>query len=482
MPNDCTGAAPRATNEQSPYAFGDPIQKHSSQPWMTKNTPKSARSGNTTIEVIKKKIEKKKKKAASGPKKRGSSSKNDYLLTVFNPFTGPLSGIPDLVTMRSVKFRTTQRFVISTRTGATWLAFAASPSLISGLFLAGGNTSGTVLSSISVGASALTGFQPAALNNTVSTLDIAMITSTFQSLRPVAMGAKFTCTQAATSLTGAHGMRLLPSGSLPWGLETTASITGGLSASASLTGSVTAGVSIVSPVAPLSISDLMSTLDQAVNISTPLAGLWTPEDVSSTQYADVQGLIQVSGAAEFNTVQWTNATLSETDSYLMPYGITQTAVAAGLGARTFITAQIEDTPMLVYAANGIVTGSVGELELVTCWEGIPLAYAGGILGPTLSPSVPDELAQTANLIEMMPSTYLPETEADPSRCLIASVPKAAGHLYDGSDRKSAVNGSSIARALGGTAAAAAPLLGMIPGIGGLLGPGAALIGALSQNL
>jgi len=460
------------------------MTKHERQLVVRKEEKKRSSGSTKHVEILEK--AKKKKKGATGPKVRKQGSKNLYLLCLLDPWEGPLAGIPDQVTMKSVKFRTVVRLSLSTNASCTWLACAIAPCLAGNLVFAGGNTSGSNLHSVVSGSGALESTTASTFGNVLNTNDLNMIMTTFASVRPVSMGVKVTCTQALTAATGVHGLRLLPSSAFPWGIDSTASVTGGLALSSimstTLANGGTNGPTYTGPVAPQSISAAISALENTVNVTEPVAALWSPEDVSSLEYTAANGALAVGAAAQFGTFTYTNATLSENDVYAVPYTVLSSYTSAPEVASTFVTRDAADLPYILYAASGVTTGPLGELEVAICWEGIPLPFTSGVLGPTVSPSVPDEMAQAGNLLEVIPSAYCPEASADSNRLVIEAAKKTAGHLYDGTDKKAAISGASILRGGGAVVSALSPLLGMIPGVGGILGPGAALIGGMAANL
>jgi hypothetical protein len=364
---------------------------------------------------------------------------------------------------------------------------AIAPCLAGNYVIAGGDTAGNRLNSIISGATALSGVTASSFGALVSSNDMSMIASNFASIRPVSFGAKVTCTQSLTAATGLHGFQLCAAEQFPWAIDTTASVTGGLGSSSFMTAALVntgggGGPTISGAQAPAGIGALMSGLENAVNITQPVAGLWSPEDASSTTYTAAQGAAAVGAAGQFNSALWTNATLSENDTYAIPYTPISSATSAPENATVFPVRDAADIPYLLYGASGITTGAFGELEIAICWEGLPNSFNNSVLGPTPSPSNPDEMTQASNVLELIPSAFCPESAADENRKVIEAAKGTTGHLYDGTDRKSALNGSSILKGGGHLLSALSPAISLLPGVGGVLGPGAAMLGGLLANL
>jgi hypothetical protein len=430
---------------------------------------------------------KKKVKGVQQNKMRAQKSGgvNSYLQLLINPATAPLCGIPDVVTTKSVKFRTKHRFVYSPSTATvsqTWAILAFAPTLYTPIFIPGGNADGStvacVYSSADLGvtyntASAAAGVQGAAL---MSAGELSYIQKTFSAVRPVAMSVDAQCVGAITTLTGEHGMGLAPAETIIGG-DATTTATGGLFASGAFKGaSGFAGVSIGS------IGAAMDGADAVTNIAQPVRAFWSPQDTSDTNYIPVNN-IDADNFAQFTNSTWKNTTTTNDAVYVLPFGVAR--VTNNAAAPVLVDTAFRDAsfPAIVWAANGILpgTGTPMEFTVNTCWEGLPIYTLNGMSGETVSPSNPDEMTQASNVLALTPNGCAMSVD-NPQLQVQEAASKTAEHLYDGTPRKEAVEGTSITKALGGALGMASPLLAAIPGVGGPLAVGAGLISSLLSNL
>lgn len=451
---------------------------------MTKNGKREAKPKGRTSAVG---VPKAKQARSPGkPKVARSGAKNEYLQALLDPATGPVVGVPDLVTMRSAKFRTHRVGTLATRptTGQTAIASAFSPALDSGVVAVGMAADGTDCHLISA---APAGFIPAGsstatmIDNIVMAADYTSIKANYAAVRPVAFEMVVRYVGPPLTAQGKHGVSLVAGQEYICHPDTALSNTGGIS-----------GLGGAGTAASDTVADMLSQCDVCVPTLEPVRVIWCPQDPSDLDYVSTDGLnnnLQNVTTEGWTTQVWANPTLAASCTYVgMPVAISDAAAAAPAGpANTSAATLALSYPYFRWAANGLPANPSAasvvyfEYDLFVVWEAVPRVAIGvGFATTSMSPSNPDELTQATNVMEIIPKATAPTDPTDRGPAVQAAAAQTAGHLYDSTiPRKDAVEGKSILRTLGKAALGfAAPALSAIPGIGGPLSVGASLLASL----
>jgi hypothetical protein len=403
------------------------------------------------------------------------SDRNEYLATLVDPVNVTGVGIPDQVTLPSVKFQTSHEFTQITRTTtAPWTLFAIGPTITGGYMQAGGKTTdGTELHSLTVSAAqtaasnSLATYFGTSGSNVVSANDAVQMVNTFSSYRPVSAMLEVSCQGAFGTSTGEHGIALLDGRGLPWRIDNSTTATGGLGVSSGFTGGAA------------TISDAIDQCTTVVSALDPVRCFWRPADGTSLDYIELP-LLQGDPAGDLiRQIPWTNTAPAEAEvAALVGHDLIQVTDADGVGV--FIQdIQTRDTPYFIYAAMNEVANTKKLVRMVVNWEAIPRATLGARLGTTPSVSNPVELAQAVNITQMIPMSFAPTLPENAGTRIITAVQDTVEHLYaPGMSQKAAVEGTGFKKLLGGLLGAASGPLAMIPAVGPALSVGASFLSSM----
>lgn len=456
-----------------------------------KNKPKpKQRKQQTVVEAVGK-TKAKKKVAPSGLKVRRDAKakayRNSYLDTLLDPEHCTGVGVPDFNTMPSVKFQTNTRHNFSCPATNSWIAFAVAPTLAevadggyNTVFL-GGTPAGNSLNLLSVSAAtAAVATLASGSNFLLSFEDADLIQNNFSAIRPVSMAMTVMNADNITTAQGQHGMTLLPVQQFPCTPDSVQTNNGG-----GLGGNV-AGATGYQQGAPANVGDLMDAMQVLQPTTQTVRCVWSPEDPSDYDYMPVNPAGDQVGSAsppttvlsQFIAQSWTNTVTSEGDVYIIPSGITITTPVGGGEAQ--LQWLPDGKPYILYCASGLKIGETQQffVTLTTNWEAIPRSAIGSRMGVTPSPSNPDELTQATNVVQMIPDASAPNLPNDTNTRLQQAALGTAPHLYDGTSRKEALEGTSISKTIGKGLGVAAPFLGAVPGVGTILSMGASFLSTL----
>jgi hypothetical protein len=464
-------------------------------PPMTKDKAANGNKTQRTVADAVAKIERRREKTRTkGPKApRAGGETNNYLAALLDPATGPVVGIPDTVTTRSVKFRT--HHTQSPNTGPLSTSSACvsvfAPSLGNNSLTCGSDAAGSRLHLVNEASPAsqvpTATFRMASCSqNLVGADEYAMMLQNFAAIRPVAYKVVARLRGAAGTVTGTHSFGLMPGDENPCQLDATGFVFGGSGVGG--TTFLPGGVS--------SAFDANDASDVCESILNPIECLWAPEDPRDIEYMPTEMFKFVPpgnapnpnpDSEEFAQFHWSTGNSTDYLHYVgLPVYAETTAINAGPSpAASFLDPQVAGTmknlPKIRYAQSGLPTGAnvaYTILDHFIVWEALPKSQVGaGLSAATSSPSNPDELVQAANVMEVIPKATSPSDATDLGGRVQRAAVKSVGHLYDPTvPRKQAIEGTSISRFLG----AAAPALGLIPGIGGMLGAGASFLSAIAR--
>lgn len=387
------------------------------------------------------------------PRQTGGGT-NDYLASIANPKTGCGARIPDDCAFPSSTFQTTARVPVITNAQGR-AVYCWVPSLSEDLLNVAVATDGTISMIINAnGTPTGTSF-----TTTMTTAQVLAIRSDFVSLRPVSAIVSWTPTMPALTAQGMVIANLLPREQMPFNIGTTATPLG-------------LQAYYVGVVAPNSMATLQSTTATITNAAMPVEVIWKPEDPACWNYRQSQMHIKGFGAVgnestsgwhatEFNTITPLSATSFIT--YALPFEVefgAQYSVLGGaptafgnpaVNANYGLPIPIDESdayPYICYGFDGLpVSTTVGELTFIVNWEAIPEVNALGIVSVAPSISNPDELSQAMNICSMLPPVSIPSIPNDVGTLARKSATAAAGELYDGTPKKSAISGDTFGKRL-----------------------------------
>jgi len=397
-------------------------------------------------EAVGHEIKRKSKAKGNGVKARSAGAKNLYLETLLRPEVIHGIGVPDSVQTGSVKFVTVHRngFTTAPIAAATWAAWVLSPTIGYDWTSPGGSPTGTSLHSLQTSAAQTAAGNSLAqitMNASVSAADSAMIRANFSAYRIVSASCNVTCTGAALNNTGQHSMNCVSSRCLPWNLDNTTSAAGNVGL-----GYATGYGTGATPFGPYAatIGQLLDSGGPVVSVNNPLRCVWCPQDSTSTNYINVApetAAVDVQDNSIARPYQWEGVGGEECIYTVVQK---QWSEAYDLDDETlYIQEQLgNDRPMFIYAAAGCVNNQTFMIETVVNWEAIPAISIGSQFGVTPSPSNPEELAQATNVMAMVPPASAPTMIGDMNTLAQKAALKVVPHLYDGTDRKAAVEGKS----------------------------------------
>lgn len=409
-----------------------------------------------------------------------TTCRNDYLGSLLDPFNGKGVGIPDFDTSKVLTVQTHNRFPVTTNTGGT-AAYVFKPAYSAGIMRVG-MTDATSANWHSMFAGPnLTGGNASAIQ-ALKAADIALFEADFEQVRPVSFAAKFVPQQNATQIQGLlYVIDHIPGDAFPVPLSVPTALAGGIE-------SVIGPDPIASAPVVASLADAEAMADHINRIQMTTVTSWTPDLPDNLLWKAIGGTAGNSDSFGTVSTQWVNTTLGGTDTYRVPFEYTNLVNEAGApvySAATSSVNRVTDGPLssFMWVFAGCTGGStVGDIEIVINWEVQVRPGLSSILPTRVVPSNPDEFAQANNVSQMVPHTYYPDQPNEPTTRLFPHLIDTAKHLYDGTPKKEAIEGTSlwskIKRVGGKVAGAVAPLLSAIPGVGPILGPGAAFLSTL----
>lgn len=446
---------------------------------MTKHTPKRDRKvlrvTDTAIVVKKTRAHRRKRTQRLQALSNGSPS-NLYLLSLLQPKIYHGIGIPDQITLPSIKVQTqhrTQLVVRPTTAGnaCSWEVYCWSPTLHSNSLALGGNSAGTNVNLVdfSPATTATGNYKLAGVSDfAVSANELALLLSSeFSAARPVSMEVEVEPSASLLNISGEHGIALWSGNQFPAQIDNPVTAAGGLN------------ISYPQVFAPTSIDDVFDNLEEVVPLTRPVRCIWTPQSPSSLDYEGTAPVvIGLNKNNEWVDQPYTNGTLAEDTHYVLPIRTMATTLLDG--TTVYDGAPMRSLPYIVWACNGVPTSvaslPVGYATITINWELLP-GIVGRNFGTTISPSNPDEVVQANNIMTLVPkaTSDSPQSMGAP---LQAAAAQAATHLYNGTPRKDAIEGRSIKKTISSVLNVAAPALSMIPKFGGPLAAGASLLAGI----
>lgn len=431
------------------------------------------------------------RKPQAAQRPRQPTCRNDYLASLLDPFNGAGVGIPDFDTNKVLTSTTRYRYPIATNAGG-FAVYAFQPAFNNGGIKVGSNEDGSVLHCMTA-TSANLGTDDAAFTfSLVKSADRTLFQADFLSVRPVSMGVKFVPTQAATAIEGLlHVVDYVPGRARPFRLSNTAAAVSNGGIEKAL-GPITGGAAPAQLPVFASLTDIETSADHINRIALETVTTWTPELPDNLAWCAMgnngEGHSESIGFPAYN---WENTNTTTVDQYLLSAEYENLMDdagnpiwdPAGPGATR---SPMANYPMCVWAFSGATASTtIGEIEVVINWEIIVRPALTSILPTRTIASNPDEFAQAANVMQSVPKTYYPTDPNEPTTRIRPLLLSSVNHLYDGTPRKAAVEGTSLwskIKSIGGRVlGAAAPFLAKVPGLGAVLGPGAALLSELARN-
>lgn len=414
-------------------------------------------------------------KQRSKPKQANSQKvarqRDEWLALMLNPSSAPLVGIPDTLTLPSVKFRTNARFNAGTTVSGsgTGIIFAIAPRIRRN-FLKPGTLSNLSDLNLIVSGTGATATASTCTDTAVTAKQLAYIETTYSSVRPTAMEVLVYCDQALLDMKGSHGMKLQAGSSLPWTVESAATSAAGL----------TLATEIGNQQTPCQSRDeIVATFDELRSVKEPVRGIWSPADTLDQTYLPTAPAGARGDSFGWHSLNFNGTTLGGTTVYNVPWKVraipasTLTGPGAGTLGAGLPSLERGTPPYLLYCAEGVVAGTTVFVEVTICWEGIPYPNLMGFNSATTpSPSDPQTMAHATNVMEMVPKVSFPSVPGDaPTAVQNAAMAEA------NNPGKSSIS-SFIRKGAGIALGMAAPALAAVPGIGPGLAAGAGIFSAL----
>lgn len=415
-------------------------------------------------------------------KRAGPSSRNDYLSSLLDPFNAKGIGIPDFDTAKVLTVTTVNRYPVTSDSGGRRVIIFrpgnAGGIMTPGMQTADGNNLHSMLNSSANKGGGTTG---AGVTNLLKANDLTLFQNDFEQVRPVSMGLKWVPTQNATTMQGLiYVVDHIPGDCFPVPLSSATAAAGGIEQA---TGSLLSAQNVA---AFTNMSDIEASADHINHISKELVSSWTPDlpdNIMWRRIGENAGQSDFSGTYQY---KWLNTTLGGDDDYIVP------GHYSGIGnstTKTFTSIanveRLDDDPFasIIWAFDGCtVSAALGDVEIVVNWEVQVRPGLSSIMPTRVVPSNPDEFAQASNIIQQVPRSYYPGDPNEPTTQLMPHIRGAATHLYDGTPKKQAVEGTSLwskIKSVGGKLlGAATPFLSMIPGAGPVLGAGASFLSSI----
>lgn len=417
--------------------------------------------------------------AAARKPSRGPTQRNDYLATLLDPIGVQGVGIPDFDTRKVITCATHARQIVTTDAGGNAI-FCFRPTAVSGGLRLGCNASGDELHCNGSILNLPVGYTAAVPFALLKSSDVQLFQADFVQVRPVSFAVKFVPTQAILNAQGMlHVVDYIGGEAIPFPLDIPSMEAGGLSTALGI------GINAQNEPVFTSLKEIAASADHTNTMTTTTITAWTPDLPTSFDWNGMGGQ-----AGEAETTGWTLEAHASTvgPPTVSNYYVWRKFLQAysTLGTDDFFPTNDSPLPTMVYAfEGGTPATTIGEFEFFINWEAIPRPNLSSILPTRVTPSMPDELAQASNIMQVVPKTYYPSQPKMPQTAIRPTLMSSTTHLYDGTDRKAAVTGTSLWDKIKAGASKvlglAAPLLTAIPKIGMVLGPGAAMVSRMLAN-
>lgn len=393
------------------------------------------------------------------PRQFRDAAANDYMLTLADPGLHKGARVPDTNTLPSATFCTTLDLAVNTDTNGHYVV------AIEPLFNNGGLRAGIVGSTganpgslgLLAGPNDLpVGYVSASIFNVLSLADIAAISSTFASVRPVSASLEWIPTANALNASG-----MACGGTFPREQFVCKPSPPGMSGTDMFNSAFAFNVPAFS-----SVNDILSSeYVQSIGAVQPLKVLWKPEDYQSWTYRSTGTGVTTSlnspNSAPVAFSPWLSANNTGLgppvgsglpDLYYLPF-LTGQPPAPGQAEVPSPLITYPGEPWMLFALiGGQVSSVVGQLRITINWEGIAVSTGSNIVSAKISPNNPLELAQASNVIAQAPDVVFPTIPQDPGTQVLTAIAKGATHLYDGAvPQKKAISGESIFDKLGDVA-------------------------------
>lgn len=257
------------------------------------------------------------------------------------------------------------------------------------------------------------------------------ITSVYASVRPVSSCISVVCTEAAMTAEGTYCTGLFPRGQLPARVNPVG-VAGG------------AGIMLGAGNGPATLSEIFdSPLVTTSNTQQSACVHWFPQDSNDFDYAAT--VYGTTSSAAFWKSGWAAIEPTATNNYWLPFQVVDVEDSSGYARLRDLDGE-QSAPYIVLALQGFSSDTQGVLTctLTINWEALPLATETRVVAVAPSPSNPNELAQAANVVQMLPSTTQPSVPSSPANAVYAKADAATTHLYDPKvSTKKAVEGTSF---------------------------------------
>jgi len=353
-------------------------------------------------------------------------------------------------------------------------AYAFTPAVFNGGIKLGTDAAGNLYANNAASATLPAGVTGASLVQVCNASFQSRLIQIASEIRPVSMGIKWMSTEAALNAQGELAICQIGANAVP-GL-TSAIAAGGTPASTLING-------IQAAQQGTNVANIFDFLHAQMQPAIEEANaIWKPELPNSTAYYSASG--NGEGFVGFSNNGYTD--LNGLELIYLPGGPYERVVRvdgtiSGITADT-IQPQPNRLPILMFSFTGCrATATIGEFEFTINYEYIPEEQAGSYVTTTVSTSNPNEMAHASNVLERLPSVSYPKVPTDPGTATLTAAQRTAPtSLYNSSGvaTKEGVEGTSFLKKIGAFASGASPFLAKIPGIGGILSTGAAMLGNL----